>query len=157
MTTLYIIAALVILPLAAYAAYLLLKVRQQTKTQQQAAEDMQQQQEAQMANIVESVTVIAKAMRDDQCPVVEGAIRLKVLFDQLQLPEPLKSDFDVFTTIYDKTVHIPTHQAWKDLKLKQRHAYTKEMMALEEKHQSAVEAAIEKVLAHFDSEKKVTH
>jgi len=152
-----IIASLIILALASYAGYLLILLRKQKKDQQQSTPQKNGEDDVKFLGIVESLVVIAKAIRDEQCPMVEGCIRLKVLLDQLQLPEVVKDEFVVFTTVYDKTVHIPTHKAWKELKLKQRHQYTKEMMELEEEYLNVVKESAKQLLVHFDSESKATH
>lgn len=151
MTTFYIIAGLITLALASYAAVLLFKLNKQKKAIHQSELAQAEKHDAQMKSIIESITSIAKAMQHEQCPVIEGCIRLKVLIDQLRLDEVLRDEFAVFYTIYDKTAHIPTHQGWKDLKTKEKMTHTKLMMELEAEHQSDIHEAVDKVIIHFKS------
>lgn len=149
MTTFYIIAGLIVLLLAAYATYLLLKIRQQKQQQKQASVAQSEKHDAQVKSIIESITSIAKAMQQEQCPTIEGCIRLKVLIDQLRLEDELRDNFEVFYTIYDKTAHIPTHQGWSDLQTKEKMTHTKLMMELESEYDSEIKQAIDKVVVHF--------
>ncbi len=151
MTIFYIIAGLITLVLASYAAYLLFKLSKQKKAMQQSAVAQAEKHDAQMKSIIESITSIAKAMQQEQCPTIEGCIRLKVLIDQLRLDDAIRDDFEVFYTIYDKTAHIPTHQGWKDLKTKEKMTHTKLMMELEVEHESAINQAVDKVIVHFQT------
>lgn len=151
MTTFYIIAGLITLVLASYAVFLLFKLNKQKKAMQQSAAAQAEKHDAQMKSIIESITSIAKAMKQEQCPTIEGCIRLKVLIDQLRLDDAIRDDFEVFYTIYDKTAHIPTHQGWKDLKTKEKVTHTKLMMKLEAEHGSAINQAVDKVIVHFQT------
>ena len=151
MTTFYIIAGLITLVLSSYAAFLLFKLNKQKKAMQQLELAQAEKHDAQMKSIIESITSIAKAMQQEQCPTIEGCIRLKVLIDQLRLDEVIRDDFEVFYTIYDKTAHIPTHQGWKDLKTKEKMTHTKLMMELEVEHESEINQAVEKVIVHFQT------
>ncbi|MHC9510730.1 DUF2489 domain-containing protein [Kangiella sp. M94] len=157
MTAFYIIAGLITLGLASYAAVLLFKLNKQKKTMQQSAAAQAEKHDAQMKSVIESITSIAKAMQHEQCPTIEGCIRLKVLIDQLRLEDELRDNFTVFYTIYDKTAHIPTHQGWKDLKTKEKMTHTKLMMDLEAEHQSDISEAVDRVIVHFQAmEQKVS-
>ncbi|MBD3653110.1 DUF2489 domain-containing protein [Kangiella sp.] len=151
MTIFYIIAGLITFVLASYAAFLLFKLNKQKKAMQQSELAQAEKHDAQMKSIIESVTSIAKAMKHEQCPTIEGCIRLKVLIDQLRLDDVTRDDFEVFYTIYDKTAHIPTHQGWKDLKTKEKMTHTKLMMELEAEHESDINEAVERVIVHFET------
>ena len=149
MTIFYITASLVTLVLAIYATYLLLKVYQLKQSQKHANAVRDAKHDAQLKSIIESINSIAAAMKQKQCPTIEGCIRLKVLLDQLRLADSGKDNFKVFYTIYDKTAHIPTHQAWKDLKREEKQEFSKYMTELEEQYQSDIDEAVESVIVHF--------
>ncbi|KLV07794.1 coproporphyrinogen III oxidase [Photobacterium aquae] len=82
------LAALIVVPLAAYAVYLLVKLYQQhrrhvafmAQAQQRQAEGIRQRN----ANIMESVYTIAEAALQGQCDLSEAAIRLCKLMEVLQ-------------------------------------------------------------------------
>lgn len=154
MTIFYIAAGLLTVVLASYAAFLLFKLQKQNKAIKQSELAQAEKHDAQMKSIIESITSIAKAMKHEQCPTIEGCIRLKVLIDQLRLEEQLKENFTVFYTVYDKTAHIPTHQGWKDLKTKEKMVHTKLMMEIESEYDSDIKQAVENVLDQFQSEER---
>lgn len=156
MTTFYIIAGSITIVLASYAAFLLVKLNKQKKAMQQSELAQAEKHDARMESIIESITSIAKAMKHEQCPTIEGCIRLKVLIDQLRLEEPLKENFTVFYTVYDKTAHIPTHQGWKDLKTKEKMVHTKLMMEIESEYEAEIKQSVEKVIEHFQTAESVS-
>lgn len=149
MTIFYYIASFVTLSLAIYATYLLIKLRQQKRTMKTAESDFAIKQQDQMKTVVESIVSIAKVMQQEQCPPVEGCIRLKVLIDQLRMDEESRKPFSIFYTIYDKTEHIPTHQAWVELEKRQKMAFTREMMVLEEKYEEEIKRGVNDAVEHF--------
>lgn len=151
MTIFYITAGLITLFLASYAAFLLFQLNKQKKAVKQLELAQAEKHDAQMRSIIESITSIAKAMKHEQCPTIEGCIRLKVLIDQLRLEDQLKNSFTIFYTVYDKTAHIPTHQGWKDLKTKEKMVHTKLMMEIESEYDSDIKQAVDNVLDHFQS------
>ncbi|ACV26869.1 DUF2489 domain-containing protein [Kangiella koreensis] len=151
MTTFYIIAGLITLALASYATFLLYKLNKQKEAIEQSEAAQVEKHDAQIKSIIESIISIAKAMQHEQCPTIEGCIRLKVLIDQLRLDEQLRDNFTVFYTIYDKTAHIPTHEGWKDLKTKEKMMHTKLMMEIESEYESEIKQSVDKAVLHFQS------
>lgn len=153
MTIFYIIAGLITLVLTSYAVFLFFKLHQLKQSQTKSATEQAEKHDAQMKSIIKSISSIAKAMKHEQCPTIEGCIRLKVLIDQLRLNDVIRDDFGVFYTIYDKTDHIPTHQGWKDLKTGEKLVHTRLMMELESEYESEINQAVDKVIVHFESER----
>ena len=68
--------------------------------------------------ILDSVRVIAHAVRDGQCDYSEGAIRLTNLLDALQIKEgrAFASEFPGLYGLYEKVKEMPTHEARRALK-----------------------------------------
>ncbi|RDX35633.1 DUF2489 domain-containing protein [Kangiella sp. HD9-110m-PIT-SAG07] len=149
MTTFYYIASFVTLVLITYAAYLLFKLRRQKALHAAAKKKSSEKYHAQMIFVVDSIVSISKTMQQGQCPTIEGCIRLKVLIDQLRMDEKSREPFAIFYTIYDKTEHIPTHQAWTELEKHQQMKFTQEMMILEAQYQDEVKEAVDKAVEHF--------
>ncbi|SDS64315.1 Protein of unknown function [Halopseudomonas litoralis] len=85
------------------------------------------------------IRILAQSLVTGQLPVIEGAIRIKVLLDNYSGARRADLDVRVFETIYDATAHIPTHQAWKDLPKAQRKLHERQMETLEAQHRSEVE------------------
>lgn len=80
---LIILAVLVILSLAGYAVYLWGKVKNQQALENELRKQAEQEKKARFERIIESVEVIAHAMRTEQCDASEGVLRLKPLLDVL--------------------------------------------------------------------------
>ncbi|GAA4354359.1 DUF2489 domain-containing protein [Kangiella marina] len=149
MTLFYYIASFITLILIIYAAYLLLKLRSQRAHKKVTEAAFAKKQHSQMSSVVGSIVDISKAMQQEQCPVIEGCVRLKVLIDQLRLSEDEKKPFEIYYTVYDKTEHIPTHQAWTELEKQQQMKFTKEMMMVEAEHRDEIKEAVDKTVEHF--------
>ena len=134
--------ALIVLVLVAVTARLWWKVDQQNKAQRRLQDEQQQRQakveQDRIQYIYESINVISRAVLDDQCPVIEGCIRMAVLMDNLSLDCDTKHRFSPLFTIYNATRHIPTHSNWKSLERRQQQSFKQEMFALEREHGEVV-------------------
>jgi hypothetical protein len=148
MTIFYYVASVVTLLLAIYAAYLLIKLKKQKAFMKQT-DDFAIKKNSQLESVVQSIVSISKAMQQEQCPTIEGCIRLKVLIDQLRLDDKSREPFSVFYTIYDKTEHIPTHKDWTELDKRQKMVFTREMVFLEGEYQSEIADAVDKTVEYF--------
>lgn len=117
MTTGWIIAfGLATLLVAGLSLYLgrLLRQLQQQKQQRQA--EVQKEKQKKNAYLFESLDVIARAMQEGQCELSEGALRIWVLLDHLQLeqkPEAQQQCPALFQ-MYEVVKDMPTHQARKE-------------------------------------------
>lgn len=149
MVIFYYIASFITLVLAIYAVYLLLKLSKQKALKKVADEALAKKNRAQMSSVVESIVDISKAMQQEQCPTIEGCVRLKVLIDQLRLSEEERKPFEVYYKVYDKTEHIPTHQAWTDLEKRQQMKFTRDMMMIEQEYQAEIKETVDKTVEHF--------
>ena len=106
-----LLGGLVLLGLAVYAGTLLARLKRQHEMQRQAIA-------ARNERILDSVRVIAHAVRDGQCDYSEGAIRLTNLLDALQIKEgrAFASEFPGLYGLYEKVKEMPTHEARRALK-----------------------------------------
>ena len=145
----YYVASLITLVLIIYAGYLLLQLRKQKAQQKIAQAALAKKRQDQMISVVESIVDISKAMQQEQCPTIEGCVRLKVLIDQLLLSEEERKPFEVYYTVYDKTAHIPTHQAWTELEKRQQMKFTRDMMLIEQEYQAEIKAVVDNTVEHF--------
>ncbi len=110
-TTLWILLGLgllVILALAAYAAFLWWQVYDRHRKRRREID-------AHNDNLYESIKLISMAMQQEQCELSEGCIRLTVLLDHLVMPE--KADFPrrypAIHDMHERIKHMPTHDARK--------------------------------------------
>ena len=102
---------LLLLGLAVYACMLLARLKRQRNMQRRAIS-------ARNERILESVRVIAHAVRDGQCDYSEGAIRLSHLLDALQIEggRAFASEFPGLYGLYERVKEMPTHEARHALK-----------------------------------------
>jgi hypothetical protein len=107
MTLLIIIAAaLIVAGLAFYAGTLLWQLQQQSQAAARQLADKQQY-------LRDSIILICKAMRDEQCELSEGALRVWVLLDHLvpdHKPDPVTS-YPGLHQMYQVVKDMPTHKA----------------------------------------------
>ena len=104
-----LVAVLIVAGLSFYLGRLLWLLKQQQLKQQQIVA-------AKNANLTESIVLIAKAMREHQCELSEGALRIWVLLDHLQLPNKPNAvqTYPGLFKMYDVVKDMPTHQARKE-------------------------------------------
>ncbi|WP_295719507.1 DUF2489 domain-containing protein [uncultured Halovibrio sp.] len=143
-----IIAGLI--AIAGLSLYILRKGRR-LRQHQRALERTQALQAERRESMIESIRILAMTLEQEQVEPSEGCIRIKGLLDHVE-PELLNhSPYSVFQTIYEKTEHMPTHEARKqaDPKLIQR--LDQERFALEAEHAEAIhEAALAIRYYRFD-------
>ncbi|GAA3542837.1 DUF2489 domain-containing protein [Zobellella aerophila] len=101
----------IIVGLAGYAGILLARLRQQQLHRERAIARRN-------ARILDSIRVIASAVREDQCNLSEGAIRLTNLLNTLQFrrPRDFTGEYPGLYGLYDKVKDMPTHEARKQYK-----------------------------------------
>ena len=106
-----LVGGLIIVGMAVYAGKLLAQLKVQNQQQQRAVNQRN-------LRILESINTIAMAMREDQCNLSEGAIRLTNLLNALQFAQPqnFAADYPGLYGLYDKVKDMPTHDARKQYK-----------------------------------------
>ena len=146
------LAALVIVPLAAYAGYLLYQLNLQKKRLQ--AEEKQQQQ-ARLRHdkkVLSSVLIIVRAMQEEQCDLSEGCWRLSVLLQSLKASTGLEQDFPAIFELYEKIKHMPILEERKKLAKQQRMKLDLERMKIEAELKGAIADNL-KLLFQFADQK----
>ncbi|WGE70976.1 DUF2489 domain-containing protein [Actinobacillus equuli subsp. haemolyticus] len=114
---LLILAILVVLSMAGYAIYLMLRLRKQNAEQKALLAHAKQAQKARFERIIDSIDVIARAMLSEQCDFSEGVLRLKPLLDVLgkQL-----SQYPAMWALYQVVENMPILDERKALKRNER-------------------------------------
>lgn len=130
----WLIAALIVLPLAAYALVLWRRLWALRKAQKAAA----QQQQQRLGN---DLRILASSLLDEQLPLIEGAIRIKVLLDHYALELSQNPHCQVFQLIFEATSQVPTHAAWQALDKRERRQHEAHFQALELQHKAAARTA----------------
>jgi len=128
-SSLFVIAALLIAALAGYALYLWRRV---WRNERQQAEAREKQQTA----LAEDLRILASCLLDEQLPLIEGAIRIKVLLDNYDIALAQDVRCQVFQQLFEATEQVPTHAAWKALEKSERRRHEARFSALELQHKA---------------------
>lgn len=126
----------IVVALAIYATYLWRRIWMLKRASKRQRGDRN-------ARLAADIQFIAKSLLDEQCPWIEGAIRIKVLLDNYTGPRRESLDASVFETIYEATSHIPTHANWRQLSRAERKLHQRHMDNLEKRHKEALLRAAE--------------
>lgn len=116
----FIIALIVIIPLAIYAGMLLSQLKKQAAEQAVAAQEQQLALKEHDTKIFNSVVIIVRAMKEEQCDISEGCWRLSVLLDSLRLSSELNTLFPSVYELYNAIKHMPILEERKKLEKKDR-------------------------------------
>ncbi|WP_175253311.1 DUF2489 domain-containing protein [Pseudomonas sp. BMW13] len=125
---------LLIAALAAYAWHLWRRVW----ARQQAQEEARQERQERLGG---DLNILASSLLDEQLPLIEGAIRIKVLLDNYDSDLSNDSRCQVFHLLFEATTDVPTHAAWKALDKEQRRRFEKRFNELELQHKAAARTA----------------
>ena len=126
-----VLGAFIIAGLAYYAGKLLMQLRQQTQRQQQAEQEHKLALHLYDKKILDSVVIIVRAMKEEQCDYGEGCWRLSVLLDSLKTSEGLNLQFPAIFELYGKIKHLSILDDRKQLAKKQRMKQDLERMKIE--------------------------
>ena len=127
-------ALLITLALAGYALYLWRQVWARRRAVQAA-------QDAQRERLHGDLRVLSGSLLDGQLPLIEGAIRIKVLLDHYDTGLSLDSRVQVFHLLFDATAQVPTHEQWKALPRSERRQHEAHFAQLAEQHEAAARDA----------------
>ncbi|MGJ8694446.1 MAG: DUF2489 domain-containing protein [Thalassotalea sp.] len=143
-----IVGALIILALAFYAGRLLSQVKIQRKANEAAQAKIVAGQKAHDEKIMNSVLIIAKAMKEEQCDYSEGCWRLSVLLDSLKTSSELSEQFPAIFALYNKIKHMHILDGRKSLAKKERMKQDLERMKEEAALYDAINADLTLLLQY---------
>lgn len=138
------LAAMVIVALSAYAAYLWQQLFYQRKQQQALRERVQQQR----LEWLESIKIIANVLVQEQANVTECAIRIKTLMDRYYNNDCPKPEFRPIYELAWATAHMPILDQRKQFSRQQIQAFDDEREDLEEQMGDEVRLAAKAVLSY---------
>jgi len=146
--------AIIILALAAYAGKLLMLVKQQRIAQQKAQDAALAQQNANDVKIYDSVIIISRAMKEEQCDYSEGCWRLSVLLDSLKTANNLDQKFPAIFDLYKGIKHLSILEDRESLPKQQRMKQDVERMQLEAKLYDSIGDDLTKLLEFSITQKE---
>ncbi|MBU2893735.1 DUF2489 domain-containing protein [Colwellia sp. D2M02] len=115
-----IAAVVVIAGLAFYAGKLLKQLSVQTAQQQQAKIARQQALNKHDKKVLDSVLLITRAMKEEQCEFDEGCWRISVLLGSLKTHTELEQKFPAIFGLYEKIKTLSILEERKKLPKKER-------------------------------------
>ncbi|MDX3775517.1 DUF2489 domain-containing protein [Chromatiaceae bacterium AAb-1] len=141
---LLVVVLVITLVLAIYAGRLF-RLLQQQKTQQQAQDDKR------ISYLNESILLISKAMREEQCEYSEGALRIWVLLENLQqqTAEQRMAAYPGIYQMYLTVKDMPTHSARKNQDKKLTRQQDKIRLQAEQDLKTQIQADISRLIAEF--------
>ncbi|WP_119395592.1 DUF2489 domain-containing protein [Salinibius halmophilus] len=146
---LIILAVAIVLGLAGYAGYLLWQVKQQRIKLEASRAQRLKTEQSKHDYVAESCRVIARHIVEGELNISEGAIRLKVLLDNINLSDIDKQRFVAFERLYEQVKDLDTHDARAQLTVNERKAQDRVRHKAEYQHQESVTNAA-KALLEFD-------
>ncbi|GGC85641.1 DUF2489 domain-containing protein [Vreelandella lutescens] len=133
------IAIAVVAALGGYAFSLRKEVRRRD------AFRLDEEQRAQQ-NSLENLDYVVSALVQEQVDITEGSWRCKVLLEIVDPSLTERPEFEAFAQVYNRTRHLKTHSARKQLTPRERMQEDKERLAVEEEMRPAVLAAAAEVI-----------
>lgn len=139
-----LIGVAIIVALGLYAAKLVKQLKYQNQLRDAAVQKR-------VDRIDESITTIAKAMQQDQCPLSEGCLRIVVLLDHR--PDSVEynyaKDYPAMHEMYEKIKHMPTHENRKKFPKKKIREMDKEREGYEVSMKDTILADVDRLLKRF--------
>jgi len=142
-----------IIPLAGYALHLHLEAKRQAAL---AAETHERERVQARTNILENLSLLAKAIEDQQVNPTEGCLRVRVFLDLLDDGVHAHNlDFDVFDRVYQQTKHLATHKKRAELAPDVIAQQDEEREAIEKEFSSQIQQAAIKLRAFCELQTKL--
>lgn len=133
--------------LAFYAGQLLWQLKQQRLVQQE-------QKDKRLKYLTDSISLIAKAMKEEQCELSEGVLRVWVLLDhynsEQEAPKDYPSLYPGFAALYDVIKDMPTHEARKKQGKQERFKMDVTRWDAEKEHNEQITTDIGKIIKEFN-------
>ncbi|MGB1198033.1 MAG: DUF2489 domain-containing protein [Thalassotalea sp.] len=133
MVLLTLVGVVIIAALSFYAGKLLNQLKRQTQLQQKALIEAKKAHNQHDKKVLESVVIIVRAMKEEQCDYSEGCWRLSVLLDSLKTINELEQQFPAIYELYHTIKHMPIMEARKKLAKKERQKLDLERAEIETK------------------------
>ncbi|HBX55113.1 DUF2489 domain-containing protein [Pseudomonas sp. UBA2684] len=129
-----LIGGVLVVALALYALQLWRRVWAQQRDHAQVALERR-------TRLGGDLQLLAGSLLDGQLPLIEGAIRIKVLLDNYDSVLSQDQHCLVFHQLFEATAHVPTHADWQALDKAARRQHEKHFNELELQHKAAARTA----------------
>ncbi len=115
-----LVAVAIIAILAFYAGKLLLQVKRQSIAKEKLLIEKNNMHKVHDLKALNSVIIIVRAMKEEQCDFSEGCWRICVLLESLKLSSELEQQFPAIYSLYEKIKHMPILEERKKLEKRAR-------------------------------------
>lgn len=136
------VGGVIILALAAYAIRLWVQLSTRVTHMPASSPTCHSARSERDQALIDSIQIIALAMRTGDCNLSEGCIRLRYLLDHLDPEQRLRPRLEAVYAHYEAIAHMPVREARKALKLSERNRLDREREALEAQGRESILAAI---------------
>jgi hypothetical protein len=142
------IGVTIIIPLATYAGWMLVKLSRFNKEQSELAEKALAQNEQAKLENRKSITILASALQEghDKLTLTEAAMRISVLGQNAGLDDDTRMLIKPFEQLSQAAAHIPILEEWQKLHTAQKIVFNKEREDIEYMYRSNIEGVISPLL-----------
>lgn len=139
------IACLIVVILAIVAFYMQRQVHKMEKEKAQQQQELEGLKENHQQYLNNSIQILAQGITDEQVTMTEGAIRISVLLDNLNIDETTREEYSAFFQLAEATSHIPILSAWKKLPKKEKARFDKERAEKEGQYKEFILDAAQRI------------
>ena len=139
-------AAIMVIALAAYAAWLSVQLRRQAGRAREAQEQLEAELQKKNLQSRQSIQIIARALLQNDVTDTEAAMRIAYLSQQVSSTEQESEQFTVFVQLAEATAHIPILDDWQMLEKSEKRRLNKERAEIELVYAEFIQAGAEQLV-----------
>mgnify|MGYP000494515244 CR=1 FL=1 len=139
-------AAIMVIALAAYAAWLSVQLRRQAGRAREAQEQLEAELQKKNLQARQSIQIIARALLQNDVTDTEAAMRIAYLSQQVSSTEQESEQFTVFVQLAEATAHIPILDDWQMLEKSEKRRLNKERAEIELVYAEFIQAGAEQLV-----------
>ena len=139
-------AAIMVIALAAYAAWLSVQLRRQAGRAREAQERLEAELQKKNLQARQSIQIIARALLQNDVTDTEAAMRIAYLSQQVSSTEQESEQFTVFVQLAEATAHIPILDDWQMLEKSEKRRLNKERAEIELVYAEFIQAGAEQLV-----------
>lgn len=144
--TLALVGAIILIVLSFIAWRLQRRVNKMEREKVEHQQEIEELKDNHQEYLNSSIQILAQGIIDEQLSLTEGAIRISVLMDNLNIADTHREDYSAFFQLAEATAHIPILDAWKRLPKKEKARFEQERANTEEKYKDFVVDAAKRIL-----------
>lgn len=143
---LFIVALIIVVPLAIYASSLMWQLHKHNKQSQQLEVSHQALVEKNAIEAEKSILILLLALQKQQLSPTEAAMRVSHFSLMLKWPEDDMLLYNAFHQLAQDTSHIPILEQWQALPDQQQRAFDQQRIELELMHKANINSASQQLL-----------